>query len=97
MNTNVAVSISKKSIGVEVVFRSDSGVFLGALAEIIEGYLDVFVVEALAMLLGLKFVINTGFQNLWVESDAKILVQPIYDDGLSFSSHGLLKKKKFDD
>lgn len=77
LNLNIDASCSLRGTSLRGVFYDSFGQIAMASSKHYVCYVEVAVVEMLALLCGLKQVDGRSFSNFWVESDSLVLVNRI--------------------
>ncbi|KAK2638130.1 hypothetical protein Ddye_025925 [Dipteronia dyeriana] len=79
-------------IGVGIVFRDLNGQPVGSSAQNIEACFSPSIAEAVAILRGLRFVVDAGLLPIVLESDTKWVVDLVNSDNKSNSDIGIIVK-----
>lgn len=84
-NTDAAIFLSEAKAGIGIVFRNDQGMLINARSIPFEGMPDVRECEAMALLQGMTLAVDSGFQRVLFETDARVVVDAIHtlDDDIS--------------
>ncbi|KAK2642149.1 hypothetical protein Ddye_023912 [Dipteronia dyeriana] len=103
VNTDAAIKGGQSRVGVGIVVRNHSGLMMGSSSQNIVAFFSPQVAEAMAILRGIRFAVDSGLLPAVVESDAKAVVElvnggvgPLADIGsvvldfLSFTSRFLI-------
>ncbi|KAK2662898.1 hypothetical protein Ddye_001472 [Dipteronia dyeriana] len=77
VNTDVDVSLSGQRVGFEIVIRITKGLVMSSSAQYLQAPISSHIAEALVVLHGIRFALNSGLLPFLVESDALNVVNLI--------------------
>ncbi|KAK2661753.1 hypothetical protein Ddye_000327 [Dipteronia dyeriana] len=90
VNTDAAIDVIRKRIGIGIIIRDSNRVVMASRSRIIFVGYSLQIAEAVAVLRGIQFALDTGFRCCTIESDAQVIVNLINSKSCILSDVGLI-------
>ncbi|KAK2635434.1 hypothetical protein Ddye_030226 [Dipteronia dyeriana] len=90
INTDASIDASRGRVGIGAIIRDHEGMVLASCAQVIQLNYSPVLAEAIAILKGLRFAVESGIWPCMIESDAQVVVSMINSDLLPLDEIGLV-------